>query len=115
MTRRLLIRDIQYKYHRNLKEQKATSMSAPNPQLQKALVLTSKGGALEIQSIPKHKPGPSEILIKVHSAALNPVDYKIRNGAFDIQIYPAVLGTDIAGEVDEIGEGVEEFKKGDRV
>ena len=90
-------------------------MSTPNPQLQKALVLISKGGAVEIQDVPKHKPGPGEILIKIHSAALNPVDYKIRNGAVDIQIYPAVLGTDIAGEVDEVGEGVEEFKKGDRV
>ena len=90
-------------------------MSTPNPQLQRALLLTSKGGALEIQSIPKHKPGPGEILIKIHSAALNPVDSKIRSGAFDIQIYPSILGTDIAGEVDEVGEGVEEFKKGDRV
>jgi len=98
-----------------ISQQKTTCMSTPNPQLQKALVLTSKGGALEIQDVPKHKPGPGEILIKIHSAALNPVDYKIRNGAFDIQIYPAVLGSDIAGEVDEIGEGVKEFKKGDRV
>lgn len=86
-------------------------------QAQKALLLTEEhGGELRVSTILKYRPGPGEILIKIHSVALNPVDWKIQKDAlFAMPEYPAILGTDIAGEVDEVGEGVYEFKLGDRV
>jgi len=82
---------------------------------QKALYLNKKFGDLVVEDAPIYKPGPGEILIKVQATSLNPVDWKIQKyGAF-IEKFPAVLGTDVAGDVEELGEGVTEFKKGDRV
>lgn len=84
-------------------------------QQQKALFLQSKQGefAIGLRSIPK--PGRGELLIKVFSAALNPIDYKIQENGLFVNIYPAILGVDIAGIVDEVGEGVHTFVKGDKV
>ncbi|KAH9481174.1 Zinc-type alcohol dehydrogenase-like protein C2E1P3.01 [Psilocybe cubensis] len=85
------------------------------PTTQKSLVLDKKFGNLVIQDTEIYKPGPGEILIKVQATSLNPVDWKIQKyGAF-LEEFPAVLGTDVAGDVEELGEGVTEFKKGDRV
>ncbi|KAG6827874.1 hypothetical protein H0H92_010143 [Tricholoma furcatifolium] len=82
---------------------------------QKALLLESKQGKFVTGSRNIPKPGPGELLVKVHATGLNPVDWKIQKyGAF-ITEFPAVLGTDVAGEVEALGEGVTSFKKGDRV
>lgn len=56
-----------------------------------------------------------EILIKVQATSLNPVDWKIQKYGVFIEKFPAILGTDVAGDVEELGEGVNKFKKGDRV
>ncbi|KAG1759322.1 chaperonin 10-like protein [Suillus occidentalis] len=82
---------------------------------QKALFLQSKQGefAVGLHSIPK--PGNDEVLIKVYSAALNPVDYKIQEYGMFVENYPAVIGEDIAGTVVEVGEGVSNFVEGDKV
>jgi NADPH:quinone reductase-like Zn-dependent oxidoreductase len=82
---------------------------------QKALVLPQKQGNFELSSRSIPSPGVGQLLIKIQSAALNPVDYKIRDTEVVAVQYPAVLGTDIAGTVEELGEGVENFRKGDRV
>jgi NADPH:quinone reductase-like Zn-dependent oxidoreductase len=82
---------------------------------QKALFLSKKQGDFEIGSRNIPSPGTGQLLVKVQSAALNPVDYKIKDTGVFITHYPAVLGTDIAGIVEELGEGVENFRKGDRV
>ena len=87
------------------------------PLTQKALILDAKLGKFsvdrDVAQVPK--PGSGEILIKVRGAALNPVDWKIHKYGFLVEKFPAILGTDIAGDVEEIGEGVTEFQKGDRV
>jgi len=85
------------------------------PTTQKALLLLEAQGSYAVQEVKVLPPAAGEILIKVHAAALNPVDWKIRNWNVLIDGYPAILGSDIAGEVAEIGEGVTDFKKGDRV
>ncbi|KAG2032523.1 GroES-like protein [Suillus americanus] len=82
---------------------------------QKALFLPQKHGNFELGSRHIPSPGAGELLVKVQSAALNPVDYKIKDTGMMVTHYPAILGTDIAGIVEEIGEGVENFRKGDRV
>jgi len=82
---------------------------------QKAFLLESKQGKFVVDTRPIPKPGPGELLVKVLATSLNPVDWKIQKyGAF-INDFPAVLGTDGAGEVQEVGEGVTTFSKGDKV
>ncbi|KAF9555142.1 GroES-like protein [Agrocybe pediades] len=85
------------------------------PSKQKALVLEKKFGDLVLRDIDVYKPGPGELLIKIHATSLNPVDWKIQKMGLFIENFPFILGTDIAGEVAEVGEGVNEFKVGDRV
>ena len=85
------------------------------PLTQKALILDAKLGKFSVDIVQVPKSGSGEILIKVKAAALNPVDWKIHKYGFLVEKFPAILGTDIAGDVEEIGEGVTEFQKGDRV
>ena len=85
------------------------------PLTQKALILDAKLGKFSVDIAQVPKPGSGEILVKVKAAALNPVDWKIQKYGFLVEKFPAILGTDIAGDVEEIGEGVTEFQKGDRV
>ncbi|KAJ9614590.1 hypothetical protein H2200_002727 [Cladophialophora chaetospira] len=61
------------------------------------------------------KPEAGQLLIRNHAVALNPVDGLIQNLGIICQQWPAVLGSDIAGEVVEVGEGVTGFKPGERV
>ncbi|KAG6804979.1 hypothetical protein H0H87_005355 [Tephrocybe sp. NHM501043] len=82
---------------------------------QKALLLESKQGKFVVGSRAIPKPGPGQLLVKVLATGLNPVDWKIQKYGIFITEFPAVLGTDIAGEVESIGEGVTAFKAGDRV
>ncbi|KIJ48629.1 hypothetical protein M422DRAFT_162375 [Sphaerobolus stellatus SS14] len=83
---------------------------------QKALVLPEIRGTMKVTDVPIPKPGQGEILVKVHSAGLNPIDWKIQKfGAPLVKEYPAILGQNSAGVVEEIGEGVTKFQKGDKV
>ncbi|KAJ4469900.1 GroES-like protein [Lentinula aciculospora] len=82
---------------------------------QKALLLEKAKGSFVVSDVPILKPGPGQLSIKVIAAALNPVDWKIQVYDFFMKGYPAILGTDIAGDVEEVGEGVEGFSKGDKV
>ena len=85
------------------------------PPTQKALLLDAKFGKFVVDTIPVPKPGPGDILVKVKAAALNPVDWKIQKYGMLVETFPAILGLDISGDVEELGEGVTDFKKGDRV
>ena len=82
---------------------------------QKAVLLTAKHGPFEVGTVPIPEPGPGEVLYKVQAAALNPVDWKIAAFGFMVEKFPAILGGDGAGIVEEVGEGVTNLKKGDRV
>lgn len=83
-----------------------------------ALWLAAKRGPLEPGPAPYTAPGHGEIVIRAHAVAVNPFD-RIVQALGDLVLshlaYPAVLGTDVAGEVVAIGEGVTRFKVGDRV
>ena len=85
----------------------------------KAIVLRQFGGpeVLRLEDLPTPKTAPGEILIKVRSVSVNrTLDCTVRAGKYPVEIQmPHVLGVDPAGEVVEIGAGVEKFKVGDRV
>ncbi|KAF9052986.1 chaperonin 10-like protein [Panaeolus papilionaceus] len=86
------------------------------PRTQKALILEEKFGNFVVKEISVYEPGPGEILINIRAVALNPVDWKVQKYAPPlITSYPAILGQDIAGDVEEVGDSVHDFKKGDRV
>ncbi|GLJ46172.1 hypothetical protein SUGI_0972590 [Cryptomeria japonica] len=72
---------------------------------------------LQFGDFPVPKPGPGQMLVKIRAAALNPVDFKRREGLFrnNDSDFPAVPGCDMCGVVEEVGEGVSKFKKGDEV
>lgn len=59
-------------------------------------------------------PGPGEVEIAVMATAINPIDYKLRQGRFGGQV-PMVLGHDVAGVVRRVGSGVTGLKEGDEV
>lgn len=85
------------------------------PKTQKALVLPAKYADFVVRSISVPKPGPGQLLVKVHAVALNPVDWKIQKNGIIVQEFPGIVGADVAGTVEELGEGVEGFSLGDRV
>ncbi|KAF5324284.1 hypothetical protein D9619_011084 [Psilocybe cf. subviscida] len=85
------------------------------PTTQKALYLPQKFGDYTIGDIPVPKPGKGEVLLKVVATSLNPVDWKIKKYGIFLENFPAILGTDLAGVVEEVGEGVTEWKHGDKV
>ncbi|KAJ6514869.1 chaperonin 10-like protein, partial [Mycena vitilis] len=60
-------------------------------------------------------PGKGEVLVKIMSAALNSENFKQREYDVVIPEYLAVVGKDVAGVIEELGAGVEGWKKGDRV
>lgn len=73
--------------------------------------------AFETADMPIPQVLPNHVLIRVAATSVNPVDYKIRQGAVaDIAPdFPAVLHGDVAGVVEAVGEGVTTFQPGDKV
>jgi NADPH:quinone reductase-like Zn-dependent oxidoreductase len=86
----------------------------------KAVVLESFGGAktLRVKEIDRPQPGDAEVLVKVHAASVNPVDYKIASGKYPAVTQaqlPVVLGRDISGTVVSCGSRVTGLQVGDEV
>lgn len=99
------------------RQQRADSLGQEN---MKALVLKRYGGADQIAfaDIPRPTLKPDEILVQVHAAGLNPIDYMIPKGTFKAILrfqLPATLGSDLAGVVVDVGSRVTRFKPGDAV
>jgi len=84
----------------------------------KAIQVHKFGGpeVLAIDEIPRPKPEPGQILVRVRAAGVNPYDTYMRNGTYAIKpALPYTPGSDAAGTVEAVGEGVKKFKAGDRV
>ena len=82
----------------------------------KAMVTETFGGpeGFRWQEWPDPEVKPGEVLIRIQAISVNPVDYKMRAGHLPIPL-PDVLGRDVAGTVEAVGQGVSEFKSGDAV
>jgi NADPH:quinone reductase-like Zn-dependent oxidoreductase len=84
----------------------------------RAAVLPRHGGpeVFEIHDRPEPSLGPGRVLIRVRAAGVNFADLMARQGLYpDAPDLPAVLGYEVAGEVERVGEAVERFAPGDKV
>lgn len=77
----------------------------------------SLGGpdVLELVDVPRPEAGPTEVLVRVTAAGVNPVDWKVRARGGFLGEPPFTVGWDVAGVVEELGRGVTRFAPGDRV
>ncbi len=82
----------------------------------KAVQFSEYGGpeVLEIVDVPDPHPGPGQIRVAVRAVGINPVDYKMRAGLMPGDL-PQMTGREVAGVVDEVGEGVSDAAPGDKV
>lgn len=77
---------------------------------------TGSPDVIKVGELPKPEPGPGQVLVKVHAAALNPIDLYIRSGLVAMPLaFPYVIGCDLAGTVEKVGPGGSRYKPGDRV
>ncbi|WP_037859145.1 NADP-dependent oxidoreductase [Streptomyces sp. NRRL S-340] len=86
----------------------------------RAVVQDGFGGpeVLRVQRVPRPVPLPTEVLVRVHAAGINPVDWKSRAGGGMAGVLgepPFTLGWDVSGVVEEAGFGVTTLKPGDEV
>jgi NADPH:quinone reductase-like Zn-dependent oxidoreductase len=83
----------------------------------RALIVDVANGPLRLLSIPRPAPGPGQVLVRINASGVNPLDGKIRSGqaAHARQPLPAVLGMDLAGTIEALGEGVSGWLPGDEV
>ncbi|KAB2575062.1 Alcohol dehydrogenase superfamily zinc-containing [Lasiodiplodia theobromae] len=80
-----------------------------------AWITAPRAKPLEIKEAPLWKAGPGEVIVKNAAVAINPVEWKIQDSELLPMTYPNILGADVAGVVEEVGEGVTRLQKGQRV
>jgi NADPH:quinone reductase len=84
----------------------------------KAIRVHAFGGpeVLRLEDIPAPRPAAGQVLIRVRAAGVNPYDTYMRNGTYAIKPpLPYTPGSDAAGTIESVGDGVTRFKPGDRV
>jgi NADPH2:quinone reductase len=84
----------------------------------KAIQVHEFGGpeVLKLEDVPTPKPGAGQVLVRVHAAGVNPYDTYMRAGTYAVKPpLPYTPGSDAAGVIEAIGEGVKKVKAGDRV
>ena len=86
----------------------------------RAMVIDQFGGRDELHraEVPPPVPGKREVLIRVHAAGVNPVDWKIREGLLRTRMphqFPIIPGWDVAGVIESAGPGARRFAPGDAV
>lgn len=84
----------------------------------KAIRVHEFGGpqVMKLEDVPDLKPGPGQVVVRVHAAGVNPYDTYMRTGVYAVKPpLPYTPGSDGAGVVEAVGEGVNKVKPGDRV
>ena len=84
----------------------------------KAIVVHEFGGPeiLKLEEIPTPKPAAGQVLVRIHAAGVNPYDTYMRAGTYAIKPpLPYTPGSDSAGMIEAVGDGVKKVKPGDRV
>ncbi len=86
-----------------------------------AIVINRFGGPDVLEVVSDHPPpapAANQVLIKVHAAGINPLDWKIREGQLKFVLgarFPIILGNDVSGEILAVGDNVSRFRVGDEV
>lgn len=99
-------------------EESAEKTPEEPPKEMRAVVLTGFGGLKSVKVLKKPEPtvGEGEVLIRVKACGLNFQDLMVRQGVIDsLPKTPFILGFECAGEIEQVGEGVEKVSVGDRV
>src|SRR2546428_1289303 len=84
----------------------------------KAILVREFGGpeVLKLEEVPTPKPAAGQVLVRIHAAGVNPYDTYMRAGSYAVKPQlPYTPGSDGAGVVEAIGDGVKKVKPGDRV
>jgi NADPH:quinone reductase-like Zn-dependent oxidoreductase len=84
----------------------------------RVIAVNEYGAAPAVMEVPDPQPGPGQVLIKVEGAAINPLDRMIADGALQPigpAQFPLVLGVDVAGTVEALGEGANRFALGEEL
>lgn len=83
----------------------------------RAIAVSDFGSTPELMDLPRPEPGPSEVLVRMRAAGVNPIDVKTAMGRInDVDHrFPLILGVDGAGEGDAVGPEVTRFRPGDQV
>jgi NADPH:quinone reductase-like Zn-dependent oxidoreductase len=104
---------------RSRKDKKRAYTTMSN-QMMQAIRVHQYGGPeqLKLEQIPCPEPQPGEMFIRVHATGVLPVEWKIRQGAFHAfqpATFPYIPGSAFAGVIEEVGDGVTAFQKGQAV
>jgi NADPH2:quinone reductase len=84
----------------------------------KAVVIKAFGGpeVFEPREVPIPVPSPKQVLVRVVATSVNPLDYQIRRGDYKAYVkLPAIIGSDVSGIIEAVGDAVTDFKVGDEV
>src|SRR5271169_6290358 len=84
----------------------------------KAILVHEFGGPenLKLEEVPTPKPGTGQVLVRIHAAGVNPYDTYMRAGTYAVKPpLPYTPGSDAAGVIETVGDGVKKVKPGDRV
>ena len=80
-----------------------------------AWALKRNGRPFVVSSAPYSSPPNDHVVVQVRCVAINPIDWILQDQDFFGLKYPAIMGLDIAGEIVEVGSGVNDLKVGQRV
>ena len=97
---------------------KEVKMHPARKQSMKAIRVHEFGGpeVLRLEDVPMPRPGPGQVLVRMHAIGVNPVETYVRAGTFGYRpALPYTPGNDGAGVVEDVGSDVNELKPGDRV
>jgi D-arabinose 1-dehydrogenase-like Zn-dependent alcohol dehydrogenase len=81
----------------------------------KVALVPKAGGDFQIEEREVPQPGPGEVRVKVEACGICHSDVLVKHGGFPGQQYPRIPGHEVVGVIDDLGSGVSEWKKGDRV
>lgn len=70
---------------------------------------------LKLEQLPDPKPGPGQVVVRIEAIGINPVETYIRAGKYGPRQFPYTPGSDAAGTIEGVGDGVKTLRRGDRV
>ncbi len=83
--------------------------------MMKAVQVQAKGQPFSVRELPEPHPRAGEVRIRVLACGICHSDMFVREGTFPGISYPRIPGHEVVGDIDEVGDGVQEFRKGERV